>query len=338
LCKLNGKLKLREKSDLACKSKILKNNYDWQVVMEKGKIKKEDKNISILFIPHFSANVRSFKFSASFTKVVTGAVIITLVISSILLLTVFSFIENKKLTNERDALSNLNAEQNKLLSEKAEEISKFRSKENEFDTKAKDFMEKYRDITDNYIKGGAKPNRSGEGTSRTIVSDISDLKAILEDINKMRNIEADIPDDLTQTEEKLKDYLANIPTLWPAAGRISSTFGQRKDPFVWRKSFHTGIDIAASYGSKIKAAAGGKVILSKRISVYGLAVIIDHGNGLKTLYGHTSKLLVKEGQTVEKGKVIAYVGSSGRSTGAHLHFEVQLKDTSVNPLKYLNKK
>ena len=104
-----------------------------------------------------------------------------------------------------------------------------------------------------------------------------------------------------------------------------------RDPFTRRKTFHEGIDISADKGTSIKASASGKVILAKRYGGYGLAVIIDHGRGLSTLYGHSSKLLVKEGQTVKKGDIIAKVGSTGRSTGPHLHFEVLLYNTPVDP-------
>jgi methyl-accepting chemotaxis protein len=101
---------------------------------------------------------------------------------------------------------------------------------------------------------------------------------------------------------------------------------------------HEGIDVAASSGDDIRASASGKVTFAGVYNGYGRTVIIDHGNGISTLYGHSSKLLVKEGQTVSKGELIAKVGSSGRSTGPHLHFEIRINGEPVDPLNYLDKK
>lgn len=136
-------------------------------------------------------------------------------------------------------------------------------------------------------------------------------------------------------EEKLKSLLNSIPTLWPSTGRISARFGTRSDPFTGREAFHEGLDIAAAYGTSIKAAAAGRVTFAGVKSGYGNAVMISHKNNISTLYGHASKLLVKAGQTVKRGEVIAKVGSTGRSTGPHLHFEVLVNNSPVDPLKYL---
>lgn len=138
-----------------------------------------------------------------------------------------------------------------------------------------------------------------------------------------------------EAEEKLKSILNTIPSLWPAAGRISARYGNRSDPFTGREAFHEGLDIAATYGSSIKAAADGRVTFAGAKSGYGNVVIISHKNNLSTLYGHASKLLVKAGQTVKRGEVIAKIGSTGRSTGPHLHFEVLFNNSPVDPLKYL---
>jgi murein DD-endopeptidase MepM/ murein hydrolase activator NlpD len=120
-----------------------------------------------------------------------------------------------------------------------------------------------------------------------------------------------------------------------AVTRMSSTFGNRKDPFTGRLAFHSGIDFASPYGTSVLAAGSGKIIFVGQISGYGNAVEIDHGNGLVTLYGHLSAFLVKEGQTVKTGTPIARVGSTGRSTGPHLHFEVRRSDDPVDPQGYL---
>jgi murein DD-endopeptidase MepM/ murein hydrolase activator NlpD len=119
------------------------------------------------------------------------------------------------------------------------------------------------------------------------------------------------------------------------ATRISSTFGNRTDPFTKRQAFHSGLDFAAPWGSAVLSAGYGKVTFVGSMSGYGNCVEITHGNGLITRYGHLSSFLVKEGQTVATGTPIAKVGSTGRSTGPHLHFEVRRQDNAVDPAGYL---
>ena len=122
---------------------------------------------------------------------------------------------------------------------------------------------------------------------------------------------------------------------WPAEGEVTSPFGWRVHPIFGTQRLHTGIDIGADYGDAIRAADGGVVIHADWMGGYGNAVIIDHGNGISTLYAHNSQLLVSEGQTVSKGQTVARCGSTGYSTGPHLHFEVRHNGSPVNPLNYL---
>ncbi|MCD6119274.1 peptidoglycan DD-metalloendopeptidase family protein [bacterium] len=118
----------------------------------------------------------------------------------------------------------------------------------------------------------------------------------------------------------------------PVAGRITSGFGYRIHPIYKRRKFHTGIDIGAPYGTPIKAGGDGKVIFADWRGGYGKCVIIDHGNKIATLYGHMSKILVSKGQNVKAGSIIGKIGSTGLSTGPHLHFEVRVNGKPVNPM------
>lgn len=134
-----------------------------------------------------------------------------------------------------------------------------------------------------------------------------------------------------------KDWLrlAQAPTLWPVQGRVSGSFGERIDPFSGEGAFHRGVDIAADVGTRIIAPADGVVRFSEIVNGYGRTVLIDHGNGISTLYGHMSGYAVTPGEMVHRGDTIGYVGQSGRSTGPHLHYEVRIFNTPVNPNKYL---
>jgi murein DD-endopeptidase MepM/ murein hydrolase activator NlpD len=131
--------------------------------------------------------------------------------------------------------------------------------------------------------------------------------------------------------------LNSRPSLWPLLGRIMSPYGVRQDPFSGEGATHTGVDISAQVGTPVKAAADGIVTHAEWSGAYGRMVVIDHGNGLQTRYAHLSEFDVVPGEEVRRGDVIARSGSSGRTTGPHLHYEVRLQGTPVNPYPYLAK-
>ena len=122
---------------------------------------------------------------------------------------------------------------------------------------------------------------------------------------------------------------------WPVSGEITSPYGYRVHPIYGTTIYHSGIDIGVDEGTPVHAADGGVVVWSGWMGGYGYAVVIDHGNGLSTLYGHNSELAVDEGQSVAKGQVISYAGSTGNSTGPHVHFEVRVNGDPVDPMGYL---
>ena len=131
------------------------------------------------------------------------------------------------------------------------------------------------------------------------------------------------------------DNLAKTPSIWPVTGVVTSTFGWRKSPFEDDKELHSGIDIAVHLGAPVVATADGKVVQSGAAGGYGNLVQLDHGNGIATLYGHNSRRAVQVGETVKKGQVISYAGSTGKSTGPHVHYEIRKNDTAIDPWTYL---
>jgi murein DD-endopeptidase MepM/ murein hydrolase activator NlpD len=126
-----------------------------------------------------------------------------------------------------------------------------------------------------------------------------------------------------------------VPSLWPVNGVMRSSFGGRSDPFSGEGAFHTGIDIQANVGTDVHATADGVVIGAGWSGRYGKLVIVDHGNGLETYYAHLSHFLVVPGQEVRRNEIIALSGGTGHVTGPHLHYEVRVAGTAVNPYKYL---
>jgi len=127
-----------------------------------------------------------------------------------------------------------------------------------------------------------------------------------------------------------------VPSIWPVRGQITAGFGQRMDPFSGEGAFHSGVDISVPFGTKVEASADGIVLEAGPESGYGNQVLIDHGYGLTSKYGHLSKIFVVVGQDVKRGQVIGAVGMTGKATGPHLHYEVHVHDTPVNPAKYLH--
>jgi murein DD-endopeptidase MepM/ murein hydrolase activator NlpD len=131
-------------------------------------------------------------------------------------------------------------------------------------------------------------------------------------------------------------FLAVTPSIWPAYGEVTSRFGWRKAPFGGDgNEWHPGLDIAANYGTPIVATADGQVIFSGWYGGYGNMVQIDHGRGIVSIYGHCSQTIAKIGTNVKKGSVIAYMGSTGSSTGVHVHYEIRVNEIAVNPESYL---
>jgi murein DD-endopeptidase MepM/ murein hydrolase activator NlpD len=126
-----------------------------------------------------------------------------------------------------------------------------------------------------------------------------------------------------------------VPSLWPVRGEITAGFGQRLDPFSGEGAFHSGVDIAAPLGARVEASADGLVLQSGPSSGYGNEVLIDHGFGFTTKYAHLSKIYVSVGQEVKREQPIGAVGMTGRATGPHLHYEVIVNNTPVNPARYL---
>ncbi len=177
----------------------------------------------------------------------------------------------------------------------------------------------------------------GRGGLEVNPQDIS-LPQLLTALEAMNKALSQRSDAFSVLENELLDKTLKarqIPTAQPVEGVNGSGYGPRIDPFTGRSAFHQGIDFAAPTGTDIQAAAGGVVITSEWHPAYGNMVEIDHGNDLLTRYAHSSKVLVKAGDLVKKGQKIAEVGSTGRSTGAHLHFEVLVNGEAQNPMKFL---
>lgn len=141
--------------------------------------------------------------------------------------------------------------------------------------------------------------------------------------------------ELVEELESKHQKLASSPAVWPTKGWLTSRFGTRISPFTGKRQFHSGVDIAGAPGTDVIATAAGKVVYAGKKGPMGHTVIIDHGYGVRTHYGHNDAVVVKRGQKVDRGTVVAKLGNSGRSTGPHLHYTVEVRGKTVNPLDYI---
>ncbi len=179
---------------------------------------------------------------------------------------------------------------------------------------------------------------SGEVINTLPPEESDRIRQLHYDLFRLKRVSEFEQKSLKELHDKLvsrKDFLDSTPSIRPAYGFETSGFGYRISPFTGHKQFHEGLDIANRIGTPVIAPANGLVVFAGRKGGFGRLIIIDHGHGITTRFGHLSKILVKVGQHVKRGEKIAEIGNSGRSTGPHLHYEVRLNGVPVNPRRYI---
>lgn len=161
------------------------------------------------------------------------------------------------------------------------------------------------------------------------------MQSFLDKLSESTRLEEVRQQDLLRALRGKRDVLASTPSIWPVTGFVSSSFGGRQSPFGRGGQFHKGLDISNRIGTPIIAPADGTVIMAAPDGAYGNSVEINHGGGIVTKYAHMQRSIVKPGQWVRRGEVLGYIGVTGRTTGPHLHYEVRLNGTPVNPMRYI---
>lgn len=178
------------------------------------------------------------------------------------------------------------------------------------------------------IGGGIEPVPQPAGGQAALATELDRLLAsVNEEGQSLRALE--------RFMARVGKMLAALPSRWPVRGSVNSEFGRRLSSWSGSEEFHSGIDIGSDRGTLVMAPAPGIVIFSGSNTDYGNTVIIDHGQDVKSLYGHLQKVLVAQGQKVERGQTIALTGNTGKSSGPHLHYEIRVKGHPVNPRRYL---
>ena len=178
----------------------------------------------------------------------------------------------------------------------------------------------------------------GIGGGTLTVDKVPERLSPAEELNRLGETVKEQTDNLKALERltaRAGRMLAMLPTRWPVRGSVNSEFGVRHSPWNDGREFHSGMDIRANQGTPVYAPAAGTVVHAGPAQDYGTAIVLDHGQDIRSLYGHLSKLNVQNGQHVVRGAVIGYSGNTGRSSGPHLHYEIMVKGQAVNPRAYL---
>ncbi|PYG89386.1 murein DD-endopeptidase MepM/ murein hydrolase activator NlpD [Ruminiclostridium sufflavum DSM 19573] len=305
-------------------------------------IKKLNKTYSIVIIPNSNDSVKRYSLKAPFAKILLTLLIVFSVSITVYLINYsqksaqMQEISREELQQQIQTLSLSLIKQNEALSASNNHIQELQSRAAADKDKIDEFTKMYKEIADNYI------SKSSRGTSSKNVSisqtgmDLIKLNNVVEKLNENFNNDGQLLSELKNSKTDLEKIVDAIPTLAPASGKIGSPFGIRMHPIKKVKIAHDGVDISSSSGDPILASASGVVEYAGYSNGYGYNVIIDHKNGFRTIYAHSSKLLVKKGDSIDKGQKIALVGSTGLSTGPHLHFEIRIGNTPVDPTLYVD--
>jgi murein DD-endopeptidase MepM/ murein hydrolase activator NlpD len=282
---------------------------------------------TIIFVPHARAKFRKLKVSHRLLFSV-----VSILTSSLCLSTFFSiqYFTSLSQTHELSTLRHENKDLQTANEQFSKSVESLRGQLRTVEDRTRKLaifagISSLDDSAQQGGVGGIRPTDLGDNPYR-------------DDVDKMAFRSRRIEGDLSVLEQKLvaqSQLLASTPSIAPVRGILTDGFGGRSDPFTGEAGVHNAIDISSAVGQPVRAPADGIVVKAEWANGYGNVIYISHGYGYSTRYGHLSAYAAKPGQRVKRGDVIAYVGSTGRSTGPHLHYEVRLNNNPVNPLEYI---
>lgn len=243
------------------------------------------------------------------------------------------------LQSTNKALQVENASYRQATGQLAEQVTALQSAVNQLDEHAavdpaaSRAMERLPALVKSRAIGGAQPSTF----SSVLNSDIGSPDTVLGVLSDLLGVIGSRLESVRDSVERRHALAMATPSIWPVTGWLSSSFGTRKDPFSHTSDFHPGLDISADYGQPVLATGDATVVSAGMNGAYGNMVVLDHGFGIVTKYGHLSRIAVAQGDEVKRGDLIGYVGSTGRSTGAHLHYEVWMNGRLSNPMQLLGR-
>ncbi len=278
---------------------------------------------TIIFVPHAHAKLRKWRVTNLQIGLAAGAFVLLTVLSSLLIWSHFNTpvnpVEINRLRKENEELRRTNTAFESNLGKLQKQLSSYEDK-----TRELAIVAGVESLGDSVEAGVGGPTAVEEATAG--------------DLPKIQERAAKLVGALNAVEQKLDQrvhWISSTPAIAPVKGIFTSGFGTRSDPLTHGRGTHQGVDIAAAPGQPVRASADGIVMAASEQGGLGKAVFLAHGYGLSTRYGHLSAVSVRPGQRVKRGDVIGRVGSTGRSTGYHLHYEVRIDGEPVNPLAYI---
>ncbi|MDF2892361.1 MAG: peptidase [Clostridia bacterium] len=309
--------------------------------MKKAFTKRKSNHATFMYIPESQSKVVSVRMPLWLPKAMAFGLVALLILTSALLYMINSvndkYIKSKQEISSLAVVNTAQKEEIKNLQNDAVQIQ-LQLEEN---IRALDEIKEIVGIKksseaaeENKAKQSVTTDKS-KNSSDSSLQQMDQIKTSYKELSTQLLSQRQLIDSSMVTVKKQVAYLNAKPSIKPVSTRVTATYGNRKNPFTNRGTeFHKGIDFAGTTGTPIKATGDGVVIFSGWQSGYGKVVIISHGYGITTLYGHNSKLLVEKGDKVKKAQVISKMGSTGRSTGSHLHYEIRVNGRSVNPSSY----
>ena len=295
--------------------------------------------VTLIIIPENTSRVRQFKFSRALIKFAACFLVLSIAAISVI---VYDYCRLKRALPSMSALEHEATDQRAQIQTFAEKINTLKSDIvalQEFEKKIRVIanVERPADQDAVFGIGGLMPEELDTDLPLTEKHNalLRKMHIQAEQLHKVSAVQKGALEELQIHLQNQKSLLASTPAIRPVIGWTSSGFGYRISPFTGLKEFHNGIDIATRMATTIIAPADGTVIFTGTKGSLGRAIMIDHGYGLLTRYGHLKKYLVKAGARVKRGDKIALAGNSGRSTAPHLHYEVHLNGIPVNPIKYI---
>ena len=303
--------------------------------MEKSYQKPDRRCYTLMIVPHRGNKVYRFQMPIRYVKAcLATASAVAVFAAAGFIHYQYTFHQAQTELEELRTLRSVNVAQSTQLNQLAQNTAVLQEKMsqlNQLDAEVRRLLNTD-ELTETSRSGIARPSAPGGGEGGPIVKpQAAELNNLVKDLQESATARAESMALLRETLIERNARIAATPSIWPADGVVTSRFGWRWGGSDW----HPGIDVAADSGTPIVATAEGVVVASGWNGGYGRQVVVDHGNGITTSYAHTSENVVSVGQKVKKGQLVAYVGSSGFSTGPHVHYEVKVNGTVVNPARFL---